>query len=194
MNNRPDLESRLRAYLSSGARTQAPSGMEGRIAARVLGRRYSWAFQPGDTTSDFSVEIYRTSDGGRNWSRTGTSVAGWGFPGAIDFVDRQHGWLLMKQDGTLQTPGSDMLAIYGTADGGASWSKLSETDTSGLAGHLPLACSKTNLVFVTATTGWIQGGCGAGGGYFLYVTRDGGRNWAGVSLRIPDRKSTRLNS
>ena len=45
MNNRPDLESRLRAYLSSGARTQAPSGMEGRIAARVLGRRYSWAFQ-----------------------------------------------------------------------------------------------------------------------------------------------------
>src|SRR5947199_9491741 len=45
MNNRRDLESRLRAYLSSGARTQAPSGMEGRIAARVLGRRYSWAFQ-----------------------------------------------------------------------------------------------------------------------------------------------------
>ena len=316
MNNRPDLESRLRAYLSSGARTQAPSGMEGRIAARVLGRRYSWAFQllaaaavlvlaiglgvgvsklrqsnaalkvsprptpivtptasvsptatpsasptpepsvgpyplmapttftmvsvstgwaagsgtdrilrtsdggadwndvtprgarlgnwttffldannawlasslqPGSPTSDFSVEIYRTSDGGRNWSRTGTSVAGWGFPGAIDFVDRQHGWLLMKQDGTLQTPGSDMLAIYGTADGGASWSKLSETDTSGLAGHLPLACSKTNLVFVSATTGWIQGGCGAGGGYFLYVTRDGGRNWAGVSLRIPQQ-------
>src|SRR5438132_5760067 len=300
MNNRPDLDSRLRAYRSSGARTQPPSGMEERIARRVVGRRYSWTFQlmaaaavlvvaiglgigsskvrqwaaavkpspsasaivspsasaspsvtpspgvtypllpqstikminasagwaagsttdrilrttdggshwndvtprgarlgtwitffldannawlasslqPGSPTSDFSVEIYRTSDGGRNWSRTGTSVAGWGFPGAIDFVDRHHGWLLMTQDGTLQTPGSDMLAIYGTADGGASWSKLSETDTSGLAGHLPLACSKTNLVSGSATRGWMPGGCGAGGGYFLYVTRDGGRNWA----------------
>jgi len=39
MNNRPDLESRLRAYLSSGARTQTPSGMEERIARRVVGRR-----------------------------------------------------------------------------------------------------------------------------------------------------------
>ena len=309
MNNRPDLESRLRAYLSSGARTQTPSGMEERIVRRVVGRRYSWTFQlmaaaavlvlaiglgiglskvrqwaaavkpspsasaivspsasaspsvtptpevtglypllppstfkminasagwaagsttdrilrttdggshwndvtprgarlgtwttffldadnawlasslqPGSPTNDFSVEIYRTLDGGRNWSQVGMSVAGWGFPGAIDFVDRQHGWLLMKQDGTLQTPGADMMAVYGTADGGASWNKRSETDTSGIAGHLPQACSKTQLVFLNATTGWIQGGCGAGGGYFLYVTRDGGRKWVAVALRVP---------
>jgi len=312
MNNRPDLESRLRAYLSSGARTQPPSGMEERIARRVVGRRYSWTFQlmaaaavlvlaiglgigsskvrqwaaavkpspsasaivspsasaspsvtpspevtypllppstikminasagwaagsttdrilrttdggshwndvtprgarlgtwttvfldadnawlasslqPGSPTNDFSVEIYRTSDGGRNWSRVGMFVAGWGFPGAIDFVDRQHGWLLMKQDGSLQTPGADMMAVYGTADGGASWKKLSETDTSGLPDHLPQACSKTQLVFLNATTGWIQGGCGAGGGYFLYVTRDGGGNWTAVALRVPQLGTT----
>ncbi|TMD24912.1 MAG: hypothetical protein E6I99_01030 [Chloroflexi bacterium] len=312
MNNRPDLESRLRAYLSSGARTQPPSGMEERIARRVVGRRYSWTFQlmaaaavlvlaiglgigsskvrqwaaavkpspsasaivspsasaspsvtpspevtyplmppstikminasagwaagsttdrilrttdggshwndvtprgarlgtwttffldadnawlasslqPGSPTNDFSVEIYRTLDGGRNWSQVGMSVAGWGFPGAIDFVDRQHGWLLMKQDGSLQTPGADMMAVYGTADGGASWKKLSETDTSGLPDHLPQACSKTQLVFLNATTGWIQGGCGAGGGYFLYVTRDGGGNWTAVALRVPQLGTT----
>jgi len=312
MNNPLDPESRLRAYLSSGARTQPPSGMEERIARRVVGRRYSWTFQlmaaaavlvlaiglgigsskvrqwaaavkpspsasaivspsasaspsvtpspevtyplmppstikminasagwaagsttdrilrttdggshwndvtprgarlgtwttvfldadnawlasslqPGSPTNDFSVEIYRTSDGGRNWSRVGMFVAGWGFPGAIDFVDRQHGWLLMKQDGSLQTPGADMMAVYGTADGGASWKKLSETDTSGLPDHLPQACSKTQLVFLNATTGWIQGGCGAGGGYFLYVTRDGGGNWTAVALRVPQLGTT----
>ena len=148
------------------------------------------SLQPGSPTNDFSVEIYRTLDGGRNWSQVGMSVAGWGLPGAIDFVDRQHGWLLMKQDGTLQTPGADMMAVYGTADGGASWNKLSETDTSGIAGHLPQACSKTQLVFLNATTGWIQGGCGAGGGYFLYVTRDGGRNWVAVALRVPQLGTT----
>ena len=143
------------------------------------------SLQPGSPTNDFSVEIYRTSDGGTTWLRVGTTSAGWGFPAALDFVDRQHGWLFIKQDGTLQVPGSDMVAFYGTTDGGASWNRLSQTDTSGLAGHLAQACSKLNPVFLSASTGWIPGSCGAGGGYFLYVTRDGGRNWAAVALRMP---------
>ena len=143
------------------------------------------SLQPGSPTNDFSIEIYRTSDGGRTWLHVGTATAGWGFPAAINFVDRQHGWLFMKQDGTLETPGSDMVAFYGTTDGGASWNKLSQTDTSGIAGHLPQACSKLDPVFLNSSTGWIQGACGAGGGYFLYVTRDGGQNWAAVALRMP---------
>lgn len=143
------------------------------------------SLQPGSGSPDFSVKLYRTSDGGRTWLQVGSAAPGWGFPAALDFVDGQHGWLFMKQDGTLQTPGSDMVAFYGTTDGGASWKKLSETDTTGLAGHLPQACSKQNPVFLSASTGWIQGSCGAGGGYFFYVTRDGGQNWAAVALRVP---------
>ncbi len=143
------------------------------------------SLQPGSGSPDFTVKLYRTSDGGQSWQSVGTAVADWGFPAAIDFVDRQHGWLFMKQDGTLETPGSDMVAFYGTTDGGASWNKLSQSDPSGLAGHLPQACSKLNPVFLSASTGWIPGSCGAGGGYFLYVTRDGGRNWAAVALRMP---------
>lgn len=143
------------------------------------------SLQPGSSSPDFSVKLYRTSDGGQSWQPAGTAMADWGFPAAMDFVDPTHGWLFMKQDGTLETPGSDMVAIYGTTDGGASWNKLSQTDTSGLAGHLPQACSKLNPVFLNASIGWIPGSCGAGGGYFLYVTRDGGRNWAAVGLRMP---------
>jgi photosystem II stability/assembly factor-like uncharacterized protein len=143
------------------------------------------SLQPGSPSTDFSVEIYRTSDGGHTWLHVGTTSAAWGFPAALDFVDRQHGWLFMKQDGTLETPGSGLVAFYGTTDGGASWNQLSQTDTSGIAGHLPQACSKVNPVFLNASTGWIPGSCGAGGGYFFYVTRDGGRNWAAVALRTP---------
>ena len=143
------------------------------------------SLQPGSGSPDFTVKIYRTSDGGRNWQSVGMALADWGFPAAMDFVDRQHGWLFMKQDGSLETPGSDMVAFYGTTDGGASWDKLSQTDTSGLAGQLPQACSKQEPVFINASTGWIQGGCGAGGGYFFYLTRDGGRNWAAAAVRMP---------
>jgi photosystem II stability/assembly factor-like uncharacterized protein len=160
----------------------------GNWATFFLDANNAWlasSLQPGSPTKDFSVEIYRTSDGGSTWLHVGTPSPGWGFPAALDFVDRQRGWLFIKQDGTLQTPGSDMVALFGTTDGGASWNQLSQTDTSGIAGHLPQACSKLNPVFLSASTGWIPGSCGAGGGYFLYVTRDGGQNWAAVALRMP---------
>jgi photosystem II stability/assembly factor-like uncharacterized protein len=165
-----------------------PSARAGTWITYFLDANSAWlasSLQPGSGSPDFSAAVYRTADGGQTWLHVGTVLAGWGFPAALDFVDREHGWLFMKQDGTLETPGSDTVAVYATTDGGASWNKLSQTDTSGLAGHLPQACSKLTPVFLSASTGWIQGGCGAGGGYFLYVTRDGGRSWAAVSLKMP---------
>lgn len=146
--------------------------------------------QPGSATNDFSVEIYRTTNGGSSWQHAGMVTPAWGFPAAIDFVDQRHGWLFMKQAGNLEPLYSDLVAIYGTVDGGATWIELSQADTSGVAGHLPQPCSKADPVFVSATTGWIPGSCGAGGGYFLYVTRDGGGNWAPVSLRVPPASTT----
>ena len=160
----------------------------GNWATFFLDANNAWlasSLQPGSPSNDFTVGIYRTSDGGHSWLQVGTASPGWGFPASLDFVDRQHGWLFIKQDGTLQTPGTDMVALYGTSDGGASWNQLAQTDTSGLAGHLPQACSKLSPVFISASRGWIHGSCGPGGGYFLYVTGDGGRNWAAVALKMP---------
>jgi len=56
---------------------------------------------------------------------------------------------------------------------------------SGDQGHLPLGCSKVAPVFLNASTGWLPGSCSAGGGPFLYVTRDGGRSWHNVALGSP---------
>jgi len=140
------------------------------------------SLQPGSGSPDFSVEIYRTTDGGGTWQHVGQAAADQGWPASMDFVDNSHGWLFMRLGGAA---GSDGVAFYGTVDGGATWSKLSEADTSGSPGQLPLRCSKSAPVFLTSATGWMPGGCGAGGGPFFYVTRNGGRTWNDVAIALP---------
>ena len=151
----------------------------------VLDADNAWlasSLQPGSGSPDFSVAIYRTVDAGRSWQETGTAAAQQGWPASMDFVDRTHGWLFMNLGSAA---GSQGVAFYGTVDGGATWTKLSEADTSGNPGHLPLSCSKGAPVFLNGSTGWIPGACNAGGGPFLFVTRDGGRTWNPVNIALP---------
>jgi photosystem II stability/assembly factor-like uncharacterized protein len=138
--------------------------------------------QPGSGSADYSVEIYRTADGGSSWQRAGTAMADQGWPAVLDFVDSHHGWLFMRLGGAA---GSEGVAFYGTVDGGATWSKLSQTDASGGQGQLPLGCLKVAPVFLDASTGWEPGACNAGDGPFFYVTHDGGRTWTKVVIQLP---------
>jgi len=140
------------------------------------------SLQPGSGSPDFSVATYRTIDGGVSWQETGTAAVQQGWPASMDFVDRSHGWLVMNLGSAA---GSQGVAFYGTVDGGATWTKLSEADTSGSPGHLPLRCSKGAPVFLNDATGWMPGGCNAGGGPFFYVTHDGGRTWNDAAIALP---------
>ncbi len=138
--------------------------------------------QPGGSTPDFSVSIYHTANGGASWQLAGTLAPDQAWPGTLDFVDRQHGWLLLDEGSGA---GSQGVAIYATSNGGTTWAKLSEADTSGAPGHLPVQCSKMAPVFLNTSTGWLPGACNAGGGPFLYLTHDGGRTWNPNPLALP---------
>ena len=142
------------------------------------------SLQPGSPSGDFSVQIYRTTDGGTTWSEAGTVQAEWGWPAALDFIDRQRGWLLMKQEATLEPEGSDLVAFYGTTDGGETWTKLSEAGAR--SGQPPVTCSKGELIFLNGTTGWLAGGCTIEANQpYLYVTHDSARTWHEVSFSLP---------
>jgi len=106
------------------------------------------------------VGVWQTSDGGTTWNRTATvpdpSEA---YPGAIQFVDAEHGWLMMGLAGMAH----DAL-LFGTDDGGATWSQLAGTYSG-------------DLDFVSATQGWLAFPGGGAGGQGVYATTDGGRTW-----------------
>src|SRR5207249_624307 len=99
------------------------------------------SLQPGSPTNDFSVEIYRTLDGGRNWSQVGMSVTRdggrkWvavalrvpqlGTPTcdcsieSLRFWDKQHGALVLN-DAYQDARGYAQNFLYTTTDGGRSW-------------------------------------------------------------------------
>jgi photosystem II stability/assembly factor-like uncharacterized protein len=162
-----------------------PAAKAGTWITFFLDANNAWlasSLQPGSSSPDFSVTIYRTSDGGRNWQQSGQAGADQGWPASLDFVDRTHGWLFMRLGGAA---GSEGVALYETANGGTTWTKNPEADPSGNPGHLPLSCSKAAPVFLNSTTGWIPGACNAGGGPFFYVTHDAGQTWWDAGLSLP---------
>lgn len=77
-------------------------------------------------------------------------------PLGIAFADPEHGWLTIADAGSEQAAGGRG-ALYATADGGRSFSRLGDD-------------APTPLGFVDDQTGWASGSG-------LFVTRDAGSTW-----------------
>jgi photosystem II stability/assembly factor-like uncharacterized protein len=118
-----------------------------------------------------STVVFGTSDGGQSWTESNPVV---GYQAvAMDFAGADRGWLLESQGAAM---GQDPVQVYGTADGGATWSLL--------AGGLPAECGKTGMAFSPAQVGWITSDCVLG--YQVLVSRDGGAQWAAEQLPLPN--------
>jgi photosystem II stability/assembly factor-like uncharacterized protein len=149
-------------------------------------------------TTPATITVFRTSDGANSWQSATFQVAD-GSPSQMDFIDRQHGWMLLQVNNGV--------AIYRTSDGGIHWEQASTTHyTSPNAtapGALPmsnafgpnaanaLACELdpfAAIAFRDASTGWAVGSCrGPSAAAYVYVTHDGGSTWQPQPLpSLPD--------
>jgi probable HAF family extracellular repeat protein len=126
---------------------------------------------------DTCFEFASTSDTGASWSIMHPKIvdpsqhpedgSGFSLGTFLKFVDREHGWAILKRGTNTMFSSGVMLR---TADGGRTWAQLKNV--------LPLA---EEFRFTDPKDGWIAGGPE----HDLYVTHDGGDSWQKVES-LPD--------
>ena len=114
------------------------------------------------------IGVWRTWSGGQSWDLIATVPdPEEAYPDVLQFVDPEHGWLLMGLVGMAQSA-----VLLGTDDGGLSW-----TQEAGQSAPTYLG----DLDFTSDDQGWLAFPGAAGGGTGVYRTRDGGQMWAAVA-------------
>lgn len=142
---------------------------------------------------DRPAAVYRTTNGGRDWTNVALDKST--YPAAIAFSTQQNGWLLTSSDAAM---GSTEKTLYSTRDGGASWKPVTKTEFPNIGpkpqpGALPLEGTTQGLAFADSRNGWLSLTSHAEVP-ILYRTKDGGKTWAKVSLAVSkDRVNESMN-
>lgn len=113
----------------------------------------------------YTNTVLRTSDGGLTWTRAVVIDQSGFYTYEFDMVDAQHGWLLLVNN-------SGVWWLYGTTDGGATWSPLVDTAN--------FSTAPRDIHFVSAAEGWGYSKSGD-----LVHSLDGGKTWAAAALPLP---------
>jgi photosystem II stability/assembly factor-like uncharacterized protein len=146
----------------------------GSAQLRFVDASHGWLFVSYGHDSDEAGTLYRTVDGGQQWtvaSRTdpkgsASSAIPWqGYKTGITFVDRINGWL------TIPTGGPKPL-LYFTHDAGTSWSAMLYPDVPGIRMGPWQYVSRPRFFSPTAGEFEVMSEHSV-----VYTTTDGGAKW-----------------
>ncbi len=130
------------------------------------------------------AKIFRTTDGGKNWTQAFSDTTKGIFLDGVAFWDAKNGF-------TFSDPVGGKLVILTTADGGASWNRVNPANIpDALAGEAAFAASNTQLTVQGTSNGWIASGGGPEARVFR--TTDRGRTWTVASTGMPGGSSSGL--
>lgn len=135
------------------------------------------------------LRLLRTTDGGLHWSASDLPAGpfgGWSAQ-AIDFVDRNNGWLMISLGAAGDVAcgqAKEAVAIYRTRNGGATWSEIIRVDQQHPSSHgLRLEAGKVGLSFRTVDSGYITTSDPTEGD-LIYFTENGGDSWKPQPLPV----------
>jgi photosystem II stability/assembly factor-like uncharacterized protein len=151
-------------------RDGTPAGMgTGNSAIDFLDPDHAWVWQPFAADSALESSLWRTSDGGRHWTRAMLPFQA-GIGAAISFVSPEVGYLLVTPD-----TGSDSrrTILYATADGWSSWTRVGI-----VPGDWQFWPPERPLVFLDQNDGFVAD-------VQALQTHDGGKSWTAIDVPRP---------
>jgi photosystem II stability/assembly factor-like uncharacterized protein len=124
--------------------------------------------------------LYRTSDGGMNWTSNATPFGG----GDIHFLDDANGWMMLPAGAGT---GNEAVKFFQTTDGGVNWTQVytNVPTDSGASTSLPYSGIKSGFTPINMQEAWVSGQTYALNIFYLYHTIDGGRTWALANYQLP---------
>ncbi len=118
--------------------------------------------------------LYKTHDGGANWSMVFANPDAKGFWDAMAFWDPQHGIV-------IGDPVDGRLVILTTADGGDTWQR--QKGPSAIGDEGAFAASGSCITVRGTREAWF--GTGGPGGGRVFHSADGGKTWSASKAVLP---------
>jgi photosystem II stability/assembly factor-like uncharacterized protein len=155
-------------------------------AMQIIGQEGWLLVHVGAGMNHDYIAIYRTSDGGMNWSRIIDPYIDGGIQGctktAMQFTDATHGWLTVDCNGVKAGA-----QLYQTTDAGSTWQEVDLPEPASYPGifseNAMVACGTYDPFFFSNDLGHISVNCHDYQGtqitstYFIFTTQDGGSTW-----------------
>lgn len=125
--------------------------------------------------------IYKTVDGGRDWTLQLRDTTGGVFLDGMAFWDAEHGI-------AFGDPVGGAFVVFTTGDGGATWTRVPAAALPApLEGEASFAASGTAIT--TRGTGDVWFGTGGGAHARVYHSSDRGRTWTAAATPLPGGKT-----
>ena len=155
------------------------------VGAEALDFRSVWAFDSltavvasaGDGAAG-QARLYRTTNGGRNWTLVRQDSTKGVFYDAVAFWDRQYGLVLSDP---IDDGGRRRFLVLVTSDGGLTWRRTpAEGMPDALADEGAFAAGNAALGVSDDTRAWFV--TGGPNGARIYTTTTGGARWDAVAV------------